>query len=120
MSVGARKLERERIRDLLAAGLSATEIARRVGVHPRTVLRAKHEAGIPVREYVRRTIGPEDLALIESCLVEGWSFNEIERTHGYTHGTLAKYFPGRGMDPREACLLGPLVRQTNRLERISA
>lgn len=111
---GRGKVDRERIRALLAEGLPVVDVAARLGISTRTVLRAKRELGLPLASYVRRTIGPEDLALIGRLLDEGWSYNEITATHRYTHGTLTKYFPGRGMDPLEASRLGLLVRNTNR------
>lgn len=53
-----------------------------------------------------KTITAERLALAEKCLDEGWSFNEIWKTHGITAVTLRRHFPGRGWTPREGAKLG--------------
>lgn len=41
------------------------------------------------------TISRGRLELFERCLDDGWSFKEIADTHGTTHATLARHFPGR-------------------------
>ncbi|QTF82150.1 helix-turn-helix binding domain protein [Arthrobacter phage Prairie] len=116
--MNCKKADREAIRDLLATGLSAVEVGRRLGVSPRTVLRAKAELGLPRREYVRiGGITEEDHARIRECLDAGWSFNELTRTYGYTHATLVRYYPGRGFTPQEASALGLATRAANRALR---
>ena len=40
-------------------------------------------------------LSPDRLRFIETLLDEGWSFEEIHRTHGHRPETIRKYFPGR-------------------------
>jgi hypothetical protein len=53
-----------------------------------------------------KQITEERLALAEKCLDEGWSFNEIWKTHGITAVTLRRYFPGRGWSQKQGAELG--------------
>lgn len=112
---GRRLADREEIRALLSSGLSPRQTAARLEVSERTVLRARHELGLEIKTPVRAAapLSEEDHARIRACLAESMSFNEIRRTYGYTHQTLARYYPGQGMDRREAASLGALVRHTN-------
>ncbi|UKH48343.1 helix-turn-helix DNA binding domain protein [Arthrobacter phage Lilmac1015] len=116
--MNCKKVDRAEVRELLATGLTAVEVARRLGTTPRTILRAKADLGLPRKSYARSGgLSDEDHARIRECLDAGWSFNELGRTYGYTHATLSRYYPGRGMDPQEAASLGLLMRDANRAVR---
>ncbi|QKY79815.1 helix-turn-helix DNA binding domain [Arthrobacter phage Bumble] len=115
---GRPRVDRDAVRALLEDCYEPRDIAARLGITERTVLRIRHELGFPVGPApYRKRVGPEDLVLIETCLQEGFSFAEITKTHGYTYQTLARHFPGRGMSKEEGSALGLAVRQTNQLLR---
>lgn len=115
---GRPRADREAVRALLEDDFEPRDVAARLGITERTVLRIRHELGLPVGPApYRKRVGPEDLVLIETCLREGMPFSEITKTHGYTYQTLARHFPGRGMTKQEGSAIGLAVRQTNQLLR---
>lgn len=57
-----------------------------------------------------KALSPERKKLIEDCLADGWSWNQIKKTHGVAYNTMKRHFPGTGMDLSEAGRLGHDVR----------
>lgn len=52
----------------------------------------------------------ERIALIRKCLEDGWSMNEIARTHGASKETIRKYFPGAGWTKAQTAELLSMVQ----------
>lgn len=109
--LGRRKINRTAIHDLIRAGISHREIARRVGCTERTVLRAAHEIGAArPAPLAGRRITDQDVEKITALLDEGWSYEEIKRSHHYSLHTLYRVAPGRAWTPQQAGALGGAVR----------
>ncbi|QTF82295.1 hypothetical protein SEA_ZIGGYZOO_51 [Gordonia phage ZiggyZoo] len=85
---------RETIAELTRAGLSAAEIALRLNITPRTVVRQRALAGVSKPTYPRLT--EEQLATARRLIDEGAPYKEVARTIGCCQSTVAQRFPGRG------------------------
>ena len=85
---------RSAVAQLTRDGASAREIARRLGVTSRTVLRDRGVLGIAQPEVP--PISPDRLALAHRLLDDGASYREAARTVDCSQGTLAAHFPGYG------------------------
>ncbi|ANA86911.1 helix-turn-helix DNA binding protein [Gordonia phage Utz] len=85
---------REAIAELTRAGLSAPEIAIRLNVTARTVVRHRALAGVSKPTHPRLT--EEQLATARRLIDEGAPYKEIARTIGCHECTVAQRFPGRG------------------------
>jgi hypothetical protein len=83
-----------RIRALTRAGYSTREIAAAVGVHERTVSRARVRTG--VAQPANRPFTADDMRTAGSLLDDGASLSEVARTIGRDPITIRKYFPGCG------------------------
>lgn len=84
-----------------ARGWSASNIAKVMGVTERTVTRIRAKAGVTQPGCARPRWTPERRAFFESLLDDGWSFQEIARTHGADASALSRHFPGRGWTPAQ-------------------
>lgn len=91
-SVPRYRINRDELARLHAAGVKLADIASQLGVTVGTVER--HAKALGLTRWQRAT--PENLTLWNACLDDGWSFEEIHRTHGVDVSTLRHYFPGRG------------------------
>lgn len=115
---GRRLVDRELVAGLLRDGWSPRDAANRLQISERTVLRIRHETGLPVEPRVeRRTVTDEDLAIIERCLNDKMPLSEITATYRYTHQTITRYFPGHGLSRSEVAELAAAARAANRALR---
>ena len=85
-------LRDKQIAELTYEKVPTAEIAKRVGVTVRSVMRAQRRRGIPASI---RKMTPEEVAYVEEKLDEGWSLAEVSRTIGRAEGTLSHRFRGR-------------------------
>ena len=90
----------ERIATLTRQGMSAPQIAVRVGVTPRTVQRARARTGT-ARPYGHR-MTPEQITRAGELLADGCSFKEVGDSLGFCGWTIARHFPGRGWTESQA------------------
>lgn len=113
-----RTCKRRRLRrsylELLAAGITVSEAAHRLGISDRTVQRLRAELGLQGNPPAPR-ITAEELRQMEALLDDGWSYREIERHTGHDQQTVARHFPGRGWTPHQA---GTYARMLDQLKRI--
>lgn len=93
--MGDRKLpERdERIAELTRSGHTAAEIAARLNITARTVVRARIRTGTARRSPARFT--EAEIRLAEQLLADGASFSEVGRTLHRFSAVIANRFPGR-------------------------
>ena len=59
-------------------------------------------------------LSAERKALIQRCLDDGWSWHQIQLTHGVTWGTMKRYFDGTQWSRRGGAKLGAAVRHAQR------
>jgi DNA-binding NarL/FixJ family response regulator len=105
---------RERISELSAQGLTVSTIADKLGIHPRTVQKAREAAGLttPVRHAT------EDERLeAKRLLVDGASYEEVARTLKRASSTIAAWHPGFQFTDAQKGLAGAMARRMSRLER---
>lgn len=108
----ARRAETARLH---ALGLSTREIADRLGVTPRTVLRYKHDLDIEVPNWT--PLSEEELQRAKQMLVDGYGYSETARTLGRNSSHLGILFPGYGLDRIECAQRAELGRAMARLNR---
>src|SRR5690606_9276142 len=91
------RFDHEEIARLTRAGVSAPQIATRLGCTTRTVTRVRAELGLTqsMPANACRPISAARLARAQELLDDGASFTEVGRTLGVSFGTLRKHFPGR-------------------------
>lgn len=89
-------LDQERILMLLQEGRSTSEIADMVGCSTRSVMRVKKLHGVAASRQARDAMTDAEYVLAEQMLADGAPVREIERTLGYSVGSLSKRFRGRG------------------------
>ncbi|MEV7768308.1 helix-turn-helix domain-containing protein [Microbacterium sp. NPDC086615] len=102
-----------------AAGMSASEIATRLGVTPRTVGRWRAELGIVLRPR-NRPITEDEKARALAMLQDGASYKEVGRTIGRCRRHLAHVLPGYGWTQEEKGRFGALIAKSNRTEKAMA
>lgn len=90
---------RERVAELLAAGLTRTEIARRLGVTKGTVSYHARRLGEPLDERCRRRY---DWSLVQAFYDEGHSMRECKRAFGFSHGSWHDAVKRAALTPRPA------------------
>lgn len=96
--MSSKKINVDLILERSEAGATLAEVAKEAGCSPRTVSTVRQTYGF--RSHV--FLSPEQLALIEEKLDDGWSFAEIHRTLGHDTKVLASHFPGRGWSKEQA------------------
>lgn len=74
--------------------LTVQDAAKRLGVTPRSIQRARAALGISRPNPRARPISPELHARIGQMVEDGCSIREIERTLGTTWQTVTRYYPG--------------------------
>lgn len=90
----------ERFLDLQRQGCSASVMADRLGVTPRTIQRHRVRLGVAQEASHNGPISPQLKARIKEMLDDGASISEVSRTLGCTHETIKRHFPDAGWDPR--------------------
>ena len=85
---------RETVAELTRAGLSAREIAVRLNITERTVVRHRGLTGVAQPTPPRLT--DEQLDTARRLISEGAPYKEIAHTIGCCGSTVAYHFPGRG------------------------
>lgn len=55
---------------------------------------------------------PEKLEMIRERLADGWSWRQIELTHGVTYATMKRHFPGTQMSRSAGGRLGAATART--------
>lgn len=93
----------ERVTDLTCAGMTAGEIAEKLGVTRRTVTRLRIRGGVSERPSSR--LDADELNTARRLLDEGCSYTEVARTLGRSHSTISRHFPARGASPEQAAEL---------------
>lgn len=113
----------DQVAALTRAGLSANEIAVRLGCTQRTVVRIRKATGTskPANsEYTGVRLDLRRLQAAREMLDEGAPHAEIMRTLGLSRKTLRKYFPGTAWDKYQVSELARAVRDTNQMFRRNA
>lgn len=83
---------RAKVAELHALNYTTAEIAARIGITPRSVLRAKVAAGLSRPPVPRFTI--EEYCAAQKMLDDGAPYAEVARTLGRSHNTLVRHLPG--------------------------
>jgi hypothetical protein len=84
---------------MVRSGLTAREIADRLGITQRSVFRLKAAAGL-TRPH--RPMTPDELTTAEHLIDEGASLREAARTLDRSPRVLNDRYPGRGFTPAQA------------------
>lgn len=104
----------ERIAELTRQGLSARQIADRVGMTTRTVCRARRRMGLS--KPIAPRMSPAELTLAQSLLDDGASIEETARTLGRAHATITHHFPdAHVLTPKEISERANLGRAAQRI-----
>jgi hypothetical protein len=90
-------VDREEFARLQGEGWKAQELAEHFRCSLATVGRLRRLLDVPTH-----FLTPERVALVESRLDDGWSFNEIHRTDGVDVETLRRRWPGRAWSKAES------------------
>lgn len=98
-----------RIATLTRQGMSAAQIAVRVGVTKRTVQRARNRTGTTRPHGHRMT--PEQITRAGELLADGCSFKEVGDSLGFDGVTIAYHFPGRGWTKSQASKFAADIRR---------
>lgn len=101
----------EAIVELDSQGLTAREIAERLGISTRTVNRVRVETGHQQGPGCRSRYTPEFIAKVEKHLEEGWSITDIARTYDVNQKHLTRRFKGRGWTRQQCAEFGSLVKK---------
>jgi DNA-binding CsgD family transcriptional regulator len=115
MPMVAREVQRHREEEvvrLTAKGMSATQIAERLGVHYRTVVRYRTRAG--VAQPVRNPWTESELQRCESLLADGCSLAEVARTvRGHEGGNIYRHprLRGKGWSNQQSIEHAVALRQ---------
>lgn len=89
--VAARDAE---IKELLAQGLHASQIAMHLRITERTVLRAKKRLGLPIRQMAP-PLSAEEIRIALNLLEDGASYGEVARTLDRDLKTISTRFRGK-------------------------
>lgn len=102
-------------KEMQRQGLSAAQIADRMGVTQRTVTRWRKNAGLtqPLPENVGRPVAGERLDAAAEMLADGAPYQEVCRTLRMNGRTVRKYFPGISWSKEEA---GQFAAQIHRIK----
>lgn len=103
------------IRRLTEAGVAVREIARRVGLHRRTVQRYRSLAGIS--GPVTSRMSDDEIAMARSLLEDGASYAEVSRTLRRSHQAISRNVPGFKWDWSRCGEASAMARQMAKLER---
>lgn len=98
----------EQVRRLTLEGLSAPEIAARLGITPRSVARARVRARVAAAAPVPLT--EDTLRAVRAMLEDGASHLEISRTLPISRKSLSRHFPGTAWSARHASDLASFIR----------
>lgn len=105
----------ETVRELHNDGLKDWQIAERLGISARTVLRIRTALGLskpnPLSTW-RATQEWKDR--VQALLDDDWSISEISRETGNTHPTIKRHFPNAGWDPVKAGSYALSIAKANR------
>jgi IS30 family transposase len=104
----------DRVADLTCQGWSADQIAREVGIHPRTVTRVRRRTGVGGPVYPHYS--DEELRIAEQMLADGASIADTARTLGREPTTLWKRYKGRGWSSEKTAEYRRMLRELKRLE----
>ena len=98
-------------------GLTARQIAERVGCTTKTVQRVRKANGLSrvVPATVGVPVSTERLEFAARLFDDGASRAEVRRSVGMGWGTLAKFFPGRAWTKAEASAFANVVRRSRQL-----
>lgn len=100
-----------RIATLTRQGMSAAQIAVRVGVTKRTVCRARRRTGTSLGE-AQVPMSPEETRRVESLLDDGCSLAEALRTIGRAGtGSIRRRFAGRAWTKQQIAAHAALIRK---------
>jgi predicted DNA-binding transcriptional regulator AlpA len=99
---------------LRKAGLRTREIAERVGVSERTVVRHMTAQGLTRPRPAPLEASPAWLPDADALLAEGMSFREVGATLGVPEHHVGIYFPGRGWTKSQKGAHGLAVMKANR------
>lgn len=104
-----RKAERlARVKDLTAQGYTAPEIAARLKVSTRTVVRYRHAAGCA--QPPPRHLTADIIAAAGKLLDDGCPYEEAARTLGVSSWAIAARYPGRAWTRSQVAAFGGLNR----------
>lgn len=103
----------ERIVVLTRAGESAAQIAAKVGMTQRGVVRARGRLGVALPAQVWLTI--EECQRIKTMLEDGCSYKEVARTLGRSETAIARRFPGYGWNKKQGAAKREMDKLLNSL-----
>lgn len=112
-----RKFDAELFKSLQSSGLSASQIAARMGVTARTVQRWRGRLGLLQRSdspFATRPITTDRLERACALLEDGASRREVMRSVGVSYDTLRRHFPDLKWRPGDGNY-GRMFRELNRL-----
>ena len=105
------RLEYDRqIAELTRRGSTAADIAKQLGLNPRTITRARRRMGVAQPAVPR--FSQDEVRRAEAMLDDGCSFREVARTLGRAHDTIMLKFPGRGWTSRQVAEYAAWSRTT--------
>lgn len=87
-----REYDEQAVARMLKAGMKQTEIAKRLGVSPRTIGRAARALGHPASHGFARPLTEDQHRTIRERLAEGWTCARIARTYGHAKTTIYRHY----------------------------
>ncbi len=103
VSPEVKRLMCDKVAILTRQGLTAGQIADRLGVTTRTVVRYRNRTG--VSQKTSGLLTQQEIDLAKSLLDDGCSYEETARTVRCSASTLKRRFPGKGMTFSEGAKL---------------
>lgn len=112
------EVRRDTVRRLTAEGWSAQQIANKLGITARNVIRYRKALGIsrPVAAPYPREVWER----AEQMLDDGAPYAEVARTLGVSQHQVANRFPGRGWTLEQRSEWASFLRKQEHLERRKA
>jgi IS30 family transposase len=109
---------RAHIVELHNLNVSTAEIATRMGITPRSVMRARAAAGLTKPQPTPFTI--EEYYAAQEMLDDGASYHEVARTLGRWPGTIKKRLPGYTLDKYQVSQAAAMGRAMAAIERATS
>lgn len=97
------------VKKMTLEGLNAKEIAIRLGISRRQVLRLRRKTGV-IRERAP-VMTEEEIERARILLEDGCPYNEVARTLGRCPETIRNRFPGFGLSKQEVALYSGVAKR---------
>ncbi|QGJ93518.1 helix-turn-helix DNA binding domain protein [Arthrobacter phage Mufasa8] len=112
---GRPKADQEEFLQLHHQGLSASQIAERMGCTARTIVRLRARTGVAAPAPTGKRVDAEWHAKVRELHAEGLSQTDIARLTGVTPQTVARHHPDTGWDRPTIGRYGRAVKTLNSL-----